>query len=265
MVAPQEQYHILSVKRAVRLLNLFADHGPALGVSEIAKLMNVHKSVAHKLLVTLESEDWIYKNDTTEKYALGLKPLRLCTLVPNRFNIRSIARTIMEELVAKADETATLTILAPGYKEGICIDKVECTHSIRMTTEIGSRIPLHAGATGLILAAHMDADKIEELLDGALPRYTENTIVAPDKLRACLNTIREQGFAVSASQVDQGLVGIAAPVFNEKGKLAAGLSISGPEYRFQPDEKIKHLVELVIKSARRITENLLVAGMETIS
>lgn len=265
MVKSQQEYHILAVKRAVQLINLFAEHGPSLGVSEIAKLMGIHKSVVHKILVTLESEDWVHKSSHTDKYSLGLTLLKLFPLVPNRFNIRSIARSIMEELVAEVEETATLTILSPDCKEGICIEKVECTHNVRLTTEIGSRIPLHAGATGRILASFMGPEKIEELLVSDLAQYTEKTITDPKRLLEDISVIRKQGYDITFSQVDHGLVAISAPIFNSSDKLAAGLSISGPQYRFQPQEKVEYLIQKVKSAARRITHNLKAANMEKIT
>ncbi len=264
MTDSKNQYHILAVKRAVQLINLFAEHGPNLGVSEIAKLMNIHKSVVHKLLVTLESEDWVHKSKTTEKYSLGLKLLKLSPLVPNRNNFRQISRTIMSELVSEVDETAMLTIMTPSYDQGICIEKVECSHNIRMTTEIGNHIPIHAGASGLVLAAYTDEEKIESVLSQPLPAFTENTITNPDTLRKKLQEIRKQGYAFSISEVNQGLVGIASPVFNSRSKLVAGLSISGPVYRFEPTDKVDRMIELVKSSAQRITDNLIASDLDSI-
>lgn len=250
----QEKYHILAVKRAIQVLNLFADSGAGLGVSEIAKQMDVHKSIIHKILVTLESEDWVYQSPVDGKYYLGLKLLKLSNLVPSRFDFRNYARRIMEELVAETNETATLTVLDTSSCYGVCIDMVECSHSVRHVSNIGREIPLHAGASGLIMAAYMPPAKFEQLLQSSLPVFTENTITEPAELMELVRGIRKQGYAATEGQVDEGLVAMAAPILDAQGELVAGLNISGPIYRFQADEKRQRLIELVVKSARCISD-----------
>lgn len=238
MTNTQEQYYIRSIKRAIQILNLYTCNGPGLGVSDIAKQLNIHKSVIHKILVTLESEDWVYQSAADGKYYLGLKLLKLSSLVPDRFSFRDYARRIMEELVAKTGETATLTVLDSSYSYGICIELVECDRSIRHISNIGRKVPLHAGASGLIMAAFMPADKQEQIIQSGLARYTEKTITTKDHLYKELKKIRLQGYAVTEGQVDEGLVAIAAPILDSQGELVAGLNISGPIYRFQPPKKI---------------------------
>lgn len=264
MTVDQGQYHILAVKRALQLLNLYSQQGPGLGISDIARHMDIHKSVVHKLLVTMESEDWVYQNPEDGRYYLGLKPLKLSQAVPNRFNFRAAAKRIMEELVEKSQETSTLTILDVSYTSGICIELVECSQSVRHVSEIGREIPLHAGASGLIMAAYMPQDKIEDLLSKPLLKYTPKTITDPHELIKQIDIIRKQGFIYTEGQVDEGLVAIAAPVLNSREELVAGLNISGPVYRFQPEEKLQHLIKLVKKSAQRLSDNLRISGATTV-
>lgn len=263
MAKPPEEYHIRAVKRAMHLISLFQDHGPSLGVSEIASLMEIHKSVAHKLLVTLESDDWVSKNPDTDKYSLGLSLLKLSLLVPHQFNFRHSARSIMEELVEQANETVSLNILDNHYRYAICIDLVECNHSVRMTRNIGSHYPLHAGATGKTLAAHMSENQIEELLNSNLIQYTNNTITTPDELKINLFDIKNKGYAVSDGEIDDGLVGIGAPILDGEGNLVAGLSISGPEYRFKPEDKMDKLIKLVKEKAKRLSDISAVSNNKT--
>ena len=254
MTKDQEQYYILAVKRAIRLLNLYSDSRPGLGISEIAQELSIHKSVVHKLLVTLESEDWVYQSPTDGKYYLGLRLLKLSNLVPNRFSFKNYAKRIMEELVAQVNETACLTVLDSSYRVGVCIELVESSQSVRHVVTIGKEFPLHSGASGLIMSAFMPPDKFEKLLASDLPCYTEKTITDSVQLREEVRKIKQQGYAVTQGQVDPGRLAIAAPILDAHGALVAGLNISGPFYRFQPEQKLQELIELVKKSAQRISE-----------
>lgn len=260
MSVDQSQYHVLAVKRAVQMLNLFASNGPGIGISDLAKLMGINKSVVHKLLVTMESEDWVYQNPRDSKYYLGLKLLKLSQAVPERFAFRKTARLFMDRLVAAADETASLTVPDAQFTFGLCIDMIECSHSVRHVSQIGREIPLHAGASGLIMAAFMPPDKIEQLLASRLESFTPSTITNPLQLRMELEKIKAQGYAYTESHVDYGLAAIAAPILNDKGELIAGLNISGPNYRFNPPEKTRKLIEMVQKYARLISEAIIGSG-----
>ena len=120
---------------------------------------------------------------------------------------------------------------------------------------LGEAHAAHAGATAKILLAYAEADEIERILQGPLLRYNDRTVVDPGMLRTQLKQIRDQGYAVSDGEVDEGVRGISAPVFKADGRITAGLSVVGPTYRLD-DASIPAMVRLVREGAEAVTRKL---------
>jgi DNA-binding IclR family transcriptional regulator len=95
---------------------------------------------------------------------------------------------------------------------------------------IGRRTRPHAVANGKILLAYGALGQPR-----ALERYTPRTIISLDTLAGELAAVRRDGYAKAVAELEEGLVAVAAPVFDPAGTCVAALSISGPEYRMLPE------------------------------
>ena len=91
--------------------------------------------------------------------------------------------------------------------------------------------------------------------DGGLPKFTENTITDPEKLRSELKKIRESGFAVSEGEVHHGVRAIAAPIFNGQGRIVADLTVGAPIHRLE-GTKTEEIVQKIVNIAKQITEQV---------
>jgi DNA-binding IclR family transcriptional regulator len=115
---------------------------------------------------------------------------------------------------------------------------------------------LHAGSSGKVLLAYLDARERDEVLGrGELPKFSETTITDPLKLKSELERVRAQGYAESDGEVIRGTYGIGAPILSQAGKLLAALSVSAPTHRLE-GKKREQMIHLVVTAARRITEEL---------
>jgi DNA-binding IclR family transcriptional regulator len=94
---------------------------------------------------------------------------------------------------------------------------------------IGRRTTPHAVANGKVLLAYGALPR-----PGALERYTAQTITSFGALDAELATVRSDGYAKAVAELEEGLVAVAAPVFDPAGTCVAALSVSGPEFRMLP-------------------------------
>jgi DNA-binding IclR family transcriptional regulator len=125
-----------------------------------------------------------------------------------------------------------------------------------MTTQRGERREAHAGASSKILMAYLPEQEIAAIIrEGGLPRLCTNTIVDPDQLRAELANIRECGYAESHEETDLGAWGIATPIRDQDGNVAAGAGIAGPSSRFTPELRQQWVV-LCQQAAEQISAQL---------
>ena len=200
---------VQSVGRALDILEFVSQSEGELGVSEIGDATGLSAGTVHRLLATLSSRGYVYRNKETRRYALGLKALTMATVT--REQIGATARPFLEELAQVSQETANMAILE-GNSAMYIEQAAPPNRMLRIFTEPGNRVSLHACGTGKVLLAYQ-SPRLVDLLLGRLDmiRYTASTITEPGQLRSELQHIRRQGYAVDFGEQEDGVRCLAAP------------------------------------------------------
>lgn len=245
--------YINSIKRAVRILDLYTENTENLGITEISKKLDINKSTVYKIVNTLRDEGLLIKNKTNQKYMMGYKILDLASKTIGKYDYKEISLKEMKELRDKLNETVILSVYTK--QGGFCLEKVDPKNKIQLTSQVGHIIPLYAGATGKILLANAPKDDMEKIITDNLKKYTKNTEITEEKLRKQLKKIREKGYAVSKSELDEGAMAIGAPILDNNDKLIYGLSIAGPAGRMEK-KGIKEMIEKVVTKAESISTKI---------
>ena len=244
---------VRTLKKGLKILSLFDKDRPVMSIPEIAARADLSEITVYRYVATLKSEGLIEDDSKPGYYRLGLKILKLAQAVKQR-SVINISLPVMEKLSNQTGETVILAGL--HEQKGVCLDKVEGRHILRVSFDRGATFHLHAGATGKVLMAYLDEEEQDLIIkEIGLPQFTENTITDPKKLKAELKRIRENGFAVSDGEVHRGVRAIAAPIFNGQGRIIADLSVGAPIHRLE-GVKIKRMVQLIVNMARQITEQV---------
>ncbi|MBP6015855.1 MAG: IclR family transcriptional regulator [Candidatus Promineofilum sp.] len=222
-----------AVQRAMALLKAFDDDHPAWGLSALARETGLNKTTAHRLLAALEREGMLGRAADGDRYVLGPEIVVLGGRALRANNLRAVARPELERLAEETRETASLEILSGG--EMLVIDEIVGGHLMSGVPDLGSRWPLHASSTGLVVLAFLPDETVAALLPRTLSPVTTATITGRVVLRAKLAHIRERGYSVADETLEVGLVAIAAPVRDHDGRVVAALSIAGPNLRVTAD------------------------------
>ncbi len=249
----QRDSGIQSVRRAASLLRAFGSGASELGVSELGRRLNLHKSTVSRLLSTLESEGLLERAPGTEKYRLGPEISRLAGRVEHFGDVREVARPFLVELAEVTLETANLAVLDGDEVNNV--DQVSGSHWVRVGNWVGRRTPLHCVANGKALLAFLPKPELERLTAGPLAAFTPLTVVQPSALRASLAQVRRQGYATALGEIEEGLNAIAAPISDASGAVVAAVSVSGPAYRVTP-ERVPALGQITREIAQRISQRL---------
>lgn len=221
---------IQSVLRATDILELFLNGQKELSVKEIAEAMELSKSTVHGLIKTLASKGYLYQNEESGKYRLGMKLFQLGHIVENQFDFAEVSRPIINKLVTTLKETVHLVTFEQG--EAIYIEKKEGTHSLRIYSQIGRRAPFHCTGVGKAILAFLPKKEQEEIIETlTLESFTENTIVTKQALVKELAVVKEQGFAVDNEEIEIGLICTASPIFNYQGRVVGSISCAVPTVR----------------------------------
>jgi DNA-binding IclR family transcriptional regulator len=214
------------------LLSFTADR-PALGVTEIAKQLDMPKSAVHRTLTSLCRTGLVRQESGSAKYRLGLRAIELGLAALDHGDVRAAALPLMHGLTEATGETATLSLLAG--RERFYAAQVESPQDVRMTVEIGLRCPLYAGASGRALLAALDEAALGDYLRATrLAQLTESTIADVGRLRASLADVRARGFAAGYGERDPWAGSVAASFHGRDGRAIGSLSVCGPLERFDP-------------------------------
>lgn len=244
---------IQSVARAAEILKAFIN-ADSWGPTELAQHVGLHKSVVHRLLVTLAGSGVLTRNAETGQYGLGPVIAQLQPRAGLNGALKQVARPYLQRLAAASGETVSLCVREEG--QGLCIDYVDSPQSMRFTVSTGQTFPLNAGCVGKVILAFQPEDFIEGLIERkALKRYTPNTITDPKKLRAELLQIRKLGCAFSDSEITPGSRSVGAPVYGPDGRVFASLAISAPSFRM-PDNELDRFIAMVRSEAAGLSREL---------
>lgn len=242
---------IQSVSRAIKILGCFNQY-KELGVSEIGKMLNLHKSTTFGLISTLEYYNFLEQNKDTGKYKLGNEIFRLGTKVNT--DLISIASPYLNSLADNYMETVNLVIY-DNYSV-LYLKKIESPHSMRICTKIGERLPLYCTAVGKAILAHLKDDEVNDIISNIqFVKFTDKTITDKDILLQQLEKIRRKGYSEDFEELEMGLVCVASPIFNQHNEPIGGISVSGPTSRMT-ESLCMEISEMLIKYALEISMKL---------
>lgn len=222
-------YAIAAITRALDVLTAFEAPPHEFGPSELARQLGMTKNHVFRVLKTLEQRDFVRRVD--DRYTIGWRAFEIGQLALQRLDVVRVARPILDALHQRTGETIHLAVLDAVSLDAVCVERIESRQPVRLSAEVGRRSPLHAGACPKVLLAYLPDAERERVLERELPAFTPRTAHTPDALRAELDAIRHDGFAVSDEDLDMGAAAVAAPIRNWTGEVVAALSVAGPVAR----------------------------------
>jgi len=218
---------IQAVDRAVALLKVVAEAPEPLALADLADAVELNRSTAWRLLLTLEHHGLVDRDPDAGRYVLGHEIVRLGMRGGNRALVRRL-RPALTDLANASGMAAILVVPTPT--EPLTVDQVDPPGRPEPNM-VGWGLPLHATASGKLWLASLPEREREEVLVQPLPRYTERTIVDPVALRRELEEIAESRVAVDRDEWDPGWSAVATPVLRD-GAVVAMIGVMATSMRF---------------------------------
>ena len=205
-----KKYQAPIVKKAFIILKAISQSSQGLRISEISTILNISKSTVHGITAALEDQGAVIRDSVSKRYTIGTTLIELGKSAYERIDFKNIARPIMEQLMEQCQESVFL-----GIRNGdrvTVIDIVESRKDFKISSPIGTALPLPAGATGKLFLSMMEPKNLQKYLHAnPLVRYTVNTITDPVQYAAELVTVRKNGFSTDNEEYISGVRAIAAP------------------------------------------------------
>ena len=246
---------VQSIDRAVALLDVFTPQRPVVGLSDIARHTGLSRSTVHRLLAALSAHGMVQQAPHSTSYSLGPRLLGLADTARQHLTRERQAEPVMTWLRDQCGETVGLHVLdeTPARRT---LSQVESTQPLRRTyTDLGTPIPAHQGAPGKVLLAFAPEGVREAALSRRLTAPDGSTVLRRDAIRAELDEIRLQGYAISLEGRVKGVVTLAVPARDHTGEVSAALSISIPAVRAGAAELVA-LAPLALHAASTLSARL---------
>lgn len=218
----------------MKLLDVLARHPDPIPLKQIAQESSLHPSTAHRILNAMSHSGFVERGNGGT-YHLGIRLLELGSIVKSRISLRETAMPFMLKLHTETGESINLGIR--DRDEIVYVDRTSSGRSaVRVVHIVGARAPLHTTASGKLFLAGDGSDMVREYARRTgLPGSTSASITDPVALEKELEKVRRHQVAYDLDEVETGVRCIAAGVYDDTGELVAGLSLSTPSERFDPD------------------------------
>lgn len=206
------------IERVARILESFSSTRVAQTPSDIARRSNLPNSTAHRLVAELVDAG-LLEREESGAVRIGMRLWELTTRGSHALGLRQIAMPFMEEVQSRVKEHTQLGVLEQD--EVLFIERLSERGAGANITKIAGRLPLNASSSGLVLLAFAPNHYQNRILEGDLKALSRETITDPDALRRKLAEIRKVGYAYSPGSVEKVSTGIAVPVSDANGVIAA--------------------------------------------
>lgn len=212
-----------TVDKAMRVLNAFTHERSEFAIGELARELDMHKSVVSRLVAALRRWRILEQDPDTRLVRVGVGAFRLGSIFATRQNIVRVVTPYLGALVARTGHSAHAVLL--DGNRALVVATVESPHALRVIMRVGEHRPLHSTASGKIFLALGDpALLLATERERGLARFTAGTVADPARLRAQLTRIRREGIAWNEGENNPGAGGVSAPVLDEGGNVVAAIS-----------------------------------------
>jgi DNA-binding IclR family transcriptional regulator len=215
-----------ALQRGLAILERIANSRRGLTFAQLARFFDFPKSSVHTLVLTLEREGYLQRDDATGRYMTGRKLVHIAGMTLDGLVVRERAAPLLRTLVADTGMTAHLAVL--DRHEVTVVAKVDRPGVHRIATWVGKRMDVHCTSLGKCLVAHLPDEQVDRLInDRGLLRHNEHTIVSPERLKQELARTRAIGYAVDDEEEELGGRCVGAPVWDRDGRVVAAVSVAG--------------------------------------
>jgi DNA-binding IclR family transcriptional regulator len=236
------------LERAVRILEVFDADTVAVPLSDIAERADLPLTTASRIVDELICHG-LLRRDANRRIRVGVRLWELASRASPTRGLRDSAMPFMQDLHAVVGQHVQIGVLQK--QEVLFIERLSAPGAVINVTRIAGRLPLHASSSGLVLLAHAPVALQDQIINGPLARFTDNTITDSRRLRATLAEIRHVGFAVCPGFIHLDATGVAVPIRDAGEEVVAALSVIVP----RDDLAVTH-VPALLAAARGIRRQL---------
>ncbi len=226
---------VQSVDRTFKIIEMLSKYPQGISISELSKVLELHKSTVHRLLQTLVELGYVSQKNEGN-YLLSYKLFEIGSSIIDEYDLRQVARPSLSELRDLTNEVVHLVI--QDGSDIIYIDKYENNATIRMHSNIGKRMPMYCSSVGKAILSTYSVDAVKHIWSiSNVHQITEKTITNLDDLFKDLQLIKERQYSIDDEENELGIKCYGAPILGYNGKAVGAISISIPIIRLSEESE----------------------------
>ena len=248
-----EREFVASLARGLAVLRAFSKDAREMTLSEVAQRTGLTRAAARRFLLTLETLGYVASD--ARRFRLTPKVLDLGFSYLSSMELWDVAMPYMEEVSATIHESCSASVL-----EGcdiVYVARVPTKRIMSVALAIGARLPAITTSMGRVLLAQLADDALQQhLCSCPVRRRTEHTVTDLAALQGILRTVGQQGWCLVDQELEEGLISIAVPVRNKRGRVLAAMNASTHASRTTPDEVVRSYLPVLQQAAQKIAAAL---------
>jgi IclR family transcriptional regulator, pca regulon regulatory protein len=246
------QQSLQSLERGIAVIQVFSRERPSLTLSEVARLTGITRATARRILLTLEEVGHVRCDGRL--FSLTPRVLTLGWAYLSSLNLWETAQPVMEELAQRTNESCSAATL--DLPDIVYVARMPTRRIMTISLGVGTRLPATCTAMGRVLLADLPGDELDAFLAEAdLEPFTARTITDRGRLRAVIDGVREDGWALVDQELELGLRSVAAPL-RANGRTIAALNVAVAAPRVALDELRGAILPELLGAAARISAAL---------
>lgn len=247
---PREKcsYAVLTVEKALDLLDILTEEPSDATLPYLADKVGVSRNKAFRLLATLEMRGLVEREDWSGRYRLDIPAVELAQRFLKSASLIKHAHPVMEGLARKHAEAVYMTVLRG--EEVLFLDMVDCDRQVKAAPLVGKRFPFFTNASGKAIKALesrnlTDKPGKKRKINGTVPNLVE--------LEMELNAIREKGVAIDSEGLGEGIISVAVAVRDYAGKVIGALTMLGPSFRMVTTRLESEIIPSLMEGAEMLS------------
>jgi DNA-binding IclR family transcriptional regulator len=240
-----------AVERTVLLLCLLGEQPHGLSTQRLAEITRTPRATLYRILGVLTAHGFVQQaEEGPARYQLGPAIAKLGRQAPQPRNFVALAQPLMERLAQTVRETVKLVVV--DGLDALTLAVADTGLDARVTSRVGTRMPLYVGASQRLLLAHAGSELQERVLSQQLVPRTSRTLTDPRRLRASLARLRLEGTSQSHSEGIEG-VGAASALVRGAGDIVLGAIAVVYIHKSKSAAQLRSLLDAVEATAREIS------------
>lgn len=243
---------VTALARGLAVIQAFTNQGRQLTISQISYRTGITRAAVRRYLHTLTVLGFVRCQDGT-RFSLAPKAVSLGNAYLSGSPLGGYAQAVLDELSETVGEACSMAVL--DGNDIVYLARATSSRIMSPSLNVGNRLPAYATSIGQVLLAHLPEAELEAYLAHAtfLP-FTANTIVSASGLRAVLEGIRNDGYAIANQQMEVGLSSIAVPVCDPSGAVVSGVNVLANSVRTNATQMRNRFLEPLREAAKKLGE-----------